>query len=326
MQFAPPLEEQAIALGGYCEYLSIPESANPDVLLNNTALAIWRDSHIVVHRRLQNRNGRLTDRWRDNPSTLLIRKRSPAESSWVTASEVSLLDSEPVLSLEDARVLQFDDQARRLIVAVWEFSQSTRTGAHRAVTSQAVVSLGQDFGIQSLELPNIGHNLSPTLYEKNWMPIPNSEHVTYSLDGLHTVRALWGPESFTSPGLAWEFGEIHGGTQWTRQGENMMGIFHSSRPIDGSEWRGIRHNKKYFVLGAVLAKAHPPYRIVAYTPEPLFWSSPRNPRVDNGSILLFANGFAVDGSRALLTMGVNDAASALVSFPLEAVYGRLRAI
>ena len=323
MLHAPSLEDQALAMGGYCEYLWRPQGVNPSVVINNTSLAVCGDSQFVVQRRLQNRNGRLTVNWRENPSTLLIRKRGVDDVDWATLSEVSLLESDPALSLEDARILQFDNQNRRFIAATWEFSEPPRRGVNRVVTSQAVISLDCDFGILDVRYPNVGDNLVSNAYEKNWMPIPDSDNITYSLSGSHIVRGLWSEESFVSPGLQWEFGEIHGGTQWVRQGDSMLGVFHSSRPISESSWRGVAHNQKYFVLGAALAQASPPYRILAATAKPLFWSSPENPRVANGSILLFANGFAIDGSTALLSMGVNDAASAVVSLPLEAVYSAL---
>lgn len=324
MMLSPSLESQALELGGHCEYLSEPSHCAPDVVLNNMSLMRTNRGLIVAQRRLQNRNGEVTLDWRENPSTILLRLRANEATSWKTLSEITLLNDENPMSVEDARIVDIGDHGGTLLAAIWPFEPKSSGGPHRAVTSQAWIALDRDWKVKGIRIPAIGDNRSPTRYEKNWMPMIDIPFFSYSLNRTHCVYSLDGSERYVSPGLTWSFGEIHGGTQWVPEGGTRLGIFHSSLPIAADSWAGMPHNQKYFVLGAVRAELDPPFRIVAYTPQPILWSSVRNPRVRNGSILLFANGLSVRGSNVEIAVGVNDAASAIVRLPLRSIESLLQ--
>lgn len=326
MLFSPSLESQASSLGGKCEYLWSPGQPDPDVIVNNTGLARLGGHTIVAQRCLQNRNGTVTVNWRENPSTVILRSRAGIHGDWRTLGTISLLDADPPLSIEDARIISFTERSKLLLAAVWHFNQASTTGPDRAVTSQAVIELDHDYTISSINFPNIGGNRLPGHYEKNWMPISDSDYFTYSLNGKHSVFKLNGRQRYQSTGIAWAYGDIHGGSQWVHHDSVLLGFFHSSISVKASEINGLPTKGKYYFVGAVQANPQPPHNIIAFTPTPILWSSVRNPRVLNGPISLFVNGLATYGDWVEISMGVNDAASALVRFPYESLRRHLRNI
>ena len=326
MLYSPSLPIQIASLGGSCRYLWQTASANPNVLYNNTSLFRDGSQLVVAQRRLMNLNGQVTVEWRDNPSSIVLVSKSHPAAQWSQLGTVNLLDQDPSLSVEDARIVNFTADSKIMLAAVWHFQPNAGAAKTRAVTSQALIGLNSNYEVTHLTFPNIGDNLSETKYEKNWMPILGTNYFSYTLHDRHIVHNYMEFESYETLGINWAYGAIHGGSQWVRDGSTMLGIFHSSIAIDTS-WQGaIPHNGKYFLIGAVRAESEPPFRLLAYTPSPLLWSSANNPRVRNGSILLFVNGLAIHEGDAELALGVNDAASAYVRIPLKEINKRLSPI
>lgn len=326
MLFAPSLEEQAAKLGGTCEYLWRPTERNPRLLVYSTSLARDGDHRILAQRYLQNRNGSLSVNWRENPSTTVISTSNRLNAGWKTLGEVNLLECDTPLSVEDSRIIEYTSVSKLLLATVWPFTQESKRGPNRAVTSQALISLDNELRVNSLYFPRRGHNGEDGLYEKNWMPIPSTSDFTYSLDGEHIVYNFRTSATYRTHGISWSFGEIHGGSQWVLCGSLLVAAFHSSLPIRKDNINGIPHAGRYYFVGMAFAHPTPPYRIVGFTPEPLLLSSALNPRVDNGTICLFVSGLVTDGDWLEMGVGVNDGASAIVQIPFESVRERIRVL
>lgn len=311
------LESQVTRLGGEVTYLWRPGADFEPVLLYNTSIVGTEDSSrvLVAKRRLQNRNLRLTQDWRENPSTVMLSWYQPELGVEKFIAEVSLIDQYG-LSLEDVRLFDYSESGVSLIGAIWPVG-GPLDGPDRAVTDQAIVRLNAEFQIDSLNVLPIGFNGDSRHYEKNWTPWLGESRVTYSLSETHVTYDLESLGATYGRGICWEFGEPHGGTQWLTVGDTSVCIFHSSLVREPST--GLRT----YALGAARASTFAPYNILEVTPKPLLVASLENPRVVGSSEVLFANGISQHQGAFLIGLGVNDAASAIVRIPEEALFGSM---
>ena len=313
--------EQVAALGGDVRYLWVPRNAKEPVLYFSTSVyrPCGEDSLIVAQRRVQNRNGNLTVSWRENPSTLAISRLNLASGEQEFLAEVSLLE-EFGLSLEDSRILDFRSGKLSILGTVWSFNEIT-SGPNRSVAHQAIVQLDEVWAVESVTLPSIGFNTDPRRYEKNWMPHLGSSRISYTLGPRHVVDDLLSGERHESRGIPWDFGEPHGGTQWLPVGGSLVGLFHSSTTVESEGT-----TSPLYFIGAARIAGNPPYEVLEVTSEPLLVASASNPAVPGSSDVLFASGIAQHENQFLIGLGVNDAASALITVPQRVIYERLAPI
>jgi hypothetical protein len=226
-------------------------------------------------------------------------------------------------SFEDARLISIQDDVVTLIGAIWQFG-GKKSNMLPAVAHQAILQANFKGDVLSVRIPSFGYNTNPIRHEKNWMPILGTSKMVYTINPDHIIYDLESGASFHSPEINWSFGIPHGGSQVIDLSGRYLAIFHSSldtylRKPASVSMRIVRH---YF-LGAYQFSKSPPYKIISKTNYPILSASLNNPSVFNSPISLIAHGLAEMGDTLLISVGVNDAASALIQIPTKNILSRL---
>lgn len=314
---AESLERQIVRLGGKLTYLSTPQSSGSRVLRHSTSIILDGNQVLVAQRAIQNRNGKLTVDWRDNPSTIIISRLSRDGLSTTDEIELSLLELTGQ-SLEDVRLMTVAPDEISLIGAVWDYRNWVENGI-RAVTSQAILTLNRSGHINKIVYPNFGMNFSAKEYEKNWVPILDSSLMVYSLGPTLKIFDLQDNSSVESPGITWDYGEPHGGSQIIDVGPYKIGLFHSSMPIERRSVGSLSIASRTYFVGAFAMDTDNPHSLIAFSSEPLLTASLRDPMISNSTAVVLPHGLLFQDERLLISFGVNDAASALASLPISPI-------
>jgi hypothetical protein len=261
---------------------------------------------------------KLTENWRQNPSTTILGKINKSFDNFKIILEINLL-KEFGKSFEDARLVSFQDNEITLIGTVWNFDQNEACNS-REVAHQAILKLNVDGRIVFFAQPSFGHNLSINKYEKNWVPIIGSTNFVYSLNPNHIVFDLGKGSFYESPGISWEFGTPHCGSQVVELPDSYFAIYHSSieTAVKENYSEQVRFVRRYFI-GAYKFSKSAPFSIIQSTKVPILTASLNNPFVKNSPISLLAHGLALDEKHVVISLGVNDAASAIVRLPTEEI-------
>jgi predicted GH43/DUF377 family glycosyl hydrolase len=152
--------------------------------------------------------------------------------------------------------------------------------------------------------------------EKNWlwffhqdqlhMVYQMSPHIVsrFSLDGKCEQEY----KTFEKP-LDWKYGTIRGGTPpiLTDDGNEYLSFFHSSLPDE-------KYHRRYY-MGAYTFESQPPFRIMRMTTEPLLVGSEADIWSKDKPLVVFPCGSRLKDKKWLVTMGVNDLASAWIEIP-----------
>lgn len=182
------------------------------------------------------------------------------------------------------------------------------TGAH-----QVICNVGLDWRATERFDPVYGRN-GPSLmanvggiHEKNWLwfscdgvlhmiyaAVPHE--VTAWTDTLRFTGEKWVTE--TQSEIPWQHGEIRGGTNPVRIGDEFLTFFHSSTP-----WVG---KKRQYHMGAYTFEAKPPFRITRITPRPLLSGSPQDYWLPGKPACIFPCGALLKGKEWLVVGGSND--------------------
>lgn len=318
---AKSLERQIVGLGGNLTYLSTPQSSGSRVLRHTTSIICDGDQVLVAQRAIQNRNGKLTLDWRDNPSTIFISSLSQDGLSTTDEIQLSLLELTGQ-SLEDVRLMTVAPDEISLIGAVWDYRNWVENGL-RAVTSQAILTLNRSGHIKKIVYPNFGMNLSAKDYEKNWVPILGTSLMVYSLGPTLKIFNLQDNSSIESPGITWDYGEPHGGSQIIDVGPYKIGLFQSSMPVERSTAGSLRISSRTYFVGAFVMATESPNALIAFSSEPLLTASLHDPMVDHSTACVVPQGLLFRDERLLISFGVNDAASALAGVPIAPILRHL---
>ena len=109
--------------------------------------------------------------------------------------------------------------------------------------------------------------------------------------------------------LEWPYGTIRGGTPpvLTDDGDEYLTFFHSSLPDE-------EYHRRYY-MGAYTFEAQPPFRITRMTTEPLLAGSHQDVWSKDKPLVVFPCGSRLKDGKWLVTMGVNDLASAWIEIP-----------
>jgi predicted GH43/DUF377 family glycosyl hydrolase len=152
-----------------------------------------------------------------------------------------------------------------------------------------------------------------TKLEKNWSFISSGgklfaayqrspEQIVLELDGDWVVQELH------SKPPAWEWGQIRGGTQPIERNGLSLQFCHSSTRNNKTAWGWV-----YYLL-AILMETTPPFQIVSVSSYPILAGTEEyfptrrwKPRI------LFPAGAIKSGDKYILSLGVNDAATARVT-------------
>lgn len=162
--------------------------------------------------------------------------------------------------------------------------------------------------------------------EKNWTPfeLPNGKPAFVYTQRPRLVVEVESRIGHESPGvpIAPTGCTISGRSSPIRLNEDFYLEF-----VGG--WMRIpsRHGRYWF--GAQLFEAKPPYRVTAYTPEPLMWGSEASPTIHSPRpnaghpCCVFPAGAVLDSSDVVLSVGVNDSYCCLLRFSLSELLGRM---
>ena len=109
----------------------------------------------------------------------------------------------------------------------------------------------------------------------------------------------------------WRFGHARGGTPPVLVGDEYWSFFHSSTPW--TEWTSAQ--KRRYHMGAYAFEAKPPFRITRFAKVPLLTGSPYDPWAPGQPLVVFPCGAILRNNTWLVTLGVNDMASAWIEIP-----------
>lgn len=161
--------------------------------------------------------------------------------------------------------------------------------------------------------PTIGKDAG---MEKNWLWFfhQDSLHLVYQANPHIVCRfspaGVFEQEFNTeNPEIKWDYGTIRGGTPpvLTADGDEYLSFFHSSLPSE------TKHRRYY--MGAYTFESQPPFRITRMTVEPLLAGSDQDICSDTKPLVVFPCGSRLKDGKWLVSLGVNDLASAWIEIP-----------
>lgn len=154
---------------------------------------------------------------------------------------------------------------------------------------------------------NIGHPDNPRdIHEKNWLWFSHEGdlHMIYRAvphevskwtNDVKFTGEEWKTEPVVNP---WRFGELRGGCNPVRVGNEYWTFFHSSLPWDGK--------KRQYYMGAYSFEAKPPFRMLRMTPRPLLAGSTLDEWLPGKPPCVFPCGAIIRNGRWLVVGGSND--------------------
>lgn len=141
--------------------------------------------------------------------------------------------------------------------------------------------------------------------EKNWTPFSynNKVHFVYHTAPNHIVVDLENNIYIEKNPIKYKYGQIRGGTPAYNMGDYYLTFFHSALPMNSHKWGRI-----YFV-GAYTFENKPPFKPIAYTPEPLLMGEFFDMgilRPSNLVFVVFPCGAIYDGNNWKVSFGYQD--------------------
>jgi predicted GH43/DUF377 family glycosyl hydrolase len=151
-------------------------------------------------------------------------------------------------------------------------------------------------------------------YEKNWVPFDyNGElRLGYSIIPHKIFRPILGTNSCETVSTSkntfpWNWGPPRGGTQAVLDGDHYLGFFHSWVDVSTVQSKGKKIT--HYVMGAYIFEAHPPFNIIAASPEPIvsdgFYDPPYY-KTWKPLRCVFPSGLIVDENYAWVAYGRQD--------------------
>jgi predicted GH43/DUF377 family glycosyl hydrolase len=194
------------------------------------------------------------------------------------------------------------------------------TGAHQVLNVIKNIETKNTWQIHQRIDPVYGFNGNSigkdTGAEKNWLWFFHQDmlHMVYSTVPHVVCRfspaGIFEQEYKTEEkNIKWDYGTIRGGTPpaLTPDGDEYLSFFHSSLPDE--QW-----HRRYY-MGAYTFEAKPPFRITRITTEPILAGSPHDVTSKDKPIVVFPCGSRIKDGKWLVTLGVNDLASAWIEIP-----------
>lgn len=266
----------------------------------------------------------------------LIVTRYPFAGDWRTRLQAQKGDSSrPVLlpgkwtshSHEDLRF--FEHEGARWVSLTLSTAKSRRMP--KCVTGYGRIELG---GIPKIITPKYGHNDFSGM-EKNWVFFSHGgkvyaiyschhDHIVLELDGEKVTR------EYHTPGPAWEYGEIRGGTPPVPYKDGTWLRFFHSRIWDRKKPRKPRNKTerilqpqdripwRYYV-GALVMESEPPFRVLDVSSSPILTGTeqwvPGCPHWKPNVVIPYGCVPREDGWT--VSLGVNDALACLATIKPE---------
>lgn len=213
---------------------------------------------------------------------------------------------------EDGRLITIDN---RLFV-VYDDNEDPKItrGGFRVYIAELDYD-GSQFNIIHTERMTTFPGNDPMRREKSWTPFEyqNKMYLAYSLTPHIILEPLFGTASarFVTASLsdvAWQWGELRGGTAALFDGTEYLGFFHSVKKMS-SEHSDDKEILHYF-MGAYTFSAEPPFNITRISPEPIvgknFYSGESYKPYWHPVQAIFPCGYVRDGNRILIAYGRQD--------------------
>lgn len=146
--------------------------------------------------------------------------------------------------------------------------------------------------------------------EKNWVPFVavSDLFLIYSSQPHHILKpdletGICQSIAQTEPRVAWEWGEIRGGTPALALDEGLLTFFHSSQELPAESFFGSKMGRNY-AMGAYIFESTAPFKIKKITPFPL--GTIEDYTTSNRRKVVFPSGIAIDGETIHVVWGKND--------------------
>lgn len=222
---------------------------------------------------------------------------------------------------EDPRAFMF---AGRWWISACNFvvyPNASWTGAH-----QVLLEIDDEWNVNRRRDPVYGGNGTDVFNqkgnEKNWLWFEHDGrlHLIYMTEPhvvIEWCNALNVVAQYTDTGWyrGWRWGHCRGGTAPILAGDRYFSFFHSSL-----DWRNLK--RRYF-MGAYSFEAHPPFRVLSVTLEPLLQGSIDDPWGEGKPLVVFPCAALFEEGNWTVSLGVNDMASARMTISHEQLIGRM---
>lgn len=310
----PPIREQARLRGWDCDFFDFGKAKTRNVEFFNPGLVRRPDGLWLLVRRSEITPGM----WYGKNGIWACKLEGKKPLGGPTLKFPNTKGEE---QMEDPRAVFWNNQTWVSVVNFTWFTTGSWTGAHIAL------GIFQDKGGSDITEetwtplarrdPVVGTNLGhagPTngKHNKNvlfWF-IEGKLHCLYTSDPWAVVQfgSKWEEQiPYVAEGVQWEYGVVRGGTPPVRAGDFYYTFFHSSLP-----WRG--RYRRYF-MGAIAFEVSPPFRPVFWTQEPILTGSQNDIWAQRKPLVVFPCGSVLENDKWLVTLGVNDIASAWLEIP-----------
>lgn len=239
---------------------------------------------------------------------------------------------------EDPRIIRRSDG--QMVISYVTFFLETIDGDRQRWfgAHQQIADLDKDFQPTLVIDPIYGNNGGSVMMnmvnpdgspknEKNWLWFEHGGrlHTVYLTDPHRVLtwkKHYNGVEdTYETPAPSqswWRFGHARGGTPPVLVGDKYWSFFHSSTPW--TEWTSA--DKRRYHMGAYAFEAKPPFRITRFSKFPLLTGSPYDPWMPGQPLVVFPCGALLRNGTWLVTLGVNDMASAWIEIPHEELVER----
>ncbi len=229
----------------------------------------------------------------------------------------------PEESWEDPRIIEVNGTTI-LSVATWI------PGVRPIHVNQRVAMLDEKDNVVQQWSPVYGKNGRNPHWssgnEKNWawfehdgqlhFVYQNNPHIVVETDGPRIVT-----HNETQFKSHWRWGEMRGGTNPVRIGDEYLAFFHSSMP-----WKTIPkygERRRYF-MGAYAFEAKAPFKVTRVSKEPLLIGSEFDPTIPGSPAVVFPCGLVMEPKGSLYcTYGINDCAAGWVRMEVGDVMRRM---
>lgn len=229
----------------------------------------------------------------------------------------------PEESWEDPRIIEVDGKTF-MGVAAWI------PGQRSIHVNQRIALLDEKDNVKEHWAPTYGKNGRNPHWssgnEKNWAWFEHAGRLCFVYQHHpHVVVETDGPRVITHHSTEhsgkWNRGEIRGGTNPVRIGDEYLAFYHSSMP-----WKTIPkygERRRYF-MGAYTFEAKAPFKVTRITREPLLTGSEFDPVIPGSPAVVFPCGLVIEPSGSLYcTYGVNDCALGWVRMEVGDVMRRM---
>ena len=311
-----PLAAQIAAQGWVGGMFRTPWKTEHNVVYFNPAIRLGTTPHLFA------RECRWNGHWSQCSNQIV---RLDIEDDRIVNPKVVSFDKlHPTESWEDPRIYVGSDGITRLGVAAWYLYQPIKV-------SQVLVDLdGKDDARKTRISPIYGHNARDIFWntgnEKNWMwfedPVTGGLKWVYSVSP-HVVCEYQNGDIVahtTKPAMHCPTGELRGGTNPIRIGDEYLAFIHWSVPWKTIPKYGLR--RRYFTT-AYMFHAEPPYAPTRWIPEHLLAGSEHDAVIPGSPAVVFPCGLADEGDTLFMTFGSNDCECGWARIPKEDLLSRM---